>query len=128
MLTYLSVLSLSCLSLEEQDKINTVVNIANSRRIFIIIAYNDSQLTADGPYFSNLRENYISNIEKFPQRTTTGHLRLGAVRQRIYFLGLTFILEMSIYILKLALVFRFSICVPSSFNLRFLLITSKHSR
>jgi hypothetical protein len=43
---------------------------------------NDWQLTADGPYFSNLRENCISNIGNFPQRTTTGHLLLGAVSGR----------------------------------------------
>jgi hypothetical protein len=45
---------------------------------------NVLQLTADGPYFSNLRENCISNIGNFSQRTTTGHLLLGAVIASFY--------------------------------------------
>ena len=48
------------------------------------IAANDSQLTADGPYMNNLRENCISNIGNFSQRTTTGHLLLGAVIASFY--------------------------------------------
>ena len=51
------------------------------------VADNDSQLTEDGPYFNNLRENCISNIGNFSQRTTTGHLLLGAVMARFYSLG-----------------------------------------
>jgi hypothetical protein len=61
---------------------------SSSISVFIML-HNDSQLTADGPSRSNLRENSISNIEKFSQRTTTGHLWLGAVMQRYFISNLS---------------------------------------
>ena len=48
------------------------------------LSHNVWQLTADGPSRNNLRENRISNIRNFSQRTTTGHLRLGAVRRSLF--------------------------------------------
>jgi hypothetical protein len=60
-------------------KFSTVTSINQFSQLPPTIGHNDSQLTADGPYMNNLRENCISNIGNFSQRTTTGHLLLGAV-------------------------------------------------
>jgi hypothetical protein len=58
------------------------VNVASAILLFIFfcrlyrhsLTANGWQLTADGPNASTLRENRLSNIEKFRPRTTSGHL------------------------------------------------------
>jgi hypothetical protein len=51
-------------------KFSTVTSINQPAQLPPTIGHNDSQLTADGPNASTLRENCISNIGKCSQRTS----------------------------------------------------------